>query len=326
MFCNNCGQQIRDGSIFCKYCGTRLAPQVSQPIMQPEVKQVTKPEIERVNQPMQVHAERPIQASAPPPPPADRIANATPAPPPPQRRTPMEIPMIFVQGGTFTMGCTFSEHGSDCNDDEKPAHAVTVNSFSIGKYPVTQGLWKAITGTTLQQHRNKTGAALTNSGESNNYPMFDVSWDDVQAFIAKLNRLTGKTYRLPTEAEWEYAARGGNKSRGFRFSGSNNLNDVAWFFENSGNNVHPVGTKNPNELGIYDMCGNVWEWCSDWYDTNYYGSSPTSNPKGPASGSYRIYRGGSWYNSASYCRMSARFSDLPDSHTSDLGFRIALSV
>ena len=319
MFCKNCGKQIRDGSIFCKYCGTNLAPRISQT----EVKQAAQPEVKQVMQPEIAQVERPVQAPAPPPPSSIRSTNSMPTPP--QTPASIKIQMVFVQGGTFTMGCTFKEQRSDCNDDEKPAHAVTVSSFNMGKYPVTQALWKAVMGTAMQQHRNKSGATASDRGEGDNYPICYVSWDDVQTFLARLNRLTGKAYRLPTEAEWEYAARGGGKSQGFTFSGGNILNDVAWFHENSDNNVHPAGMKNPNELGLYDMNGNVWEWCSDWYDSNYYNSSAISNPKGPLSGSYRVFRGGSWFNDATYCRISARFSDIPSSNSSDVGFRIALS-
>ena len=144
----------------------------------------------------------------------------------------------------------------------------------------------------------------------------------VQTFLRKLNAATGKTYRLPTEAEWEYAARGGNKSQGYKYVGSNDLDLVAWYSGNSDGTTHKVGTRFPNELGIYDMSGNVWEWCQDWYGS--YSSSPQTNPKGPNSGSYRVYRGGSWLDDARDCRVSFRDYFTPDYRYSDLGFRLAL--
>ena len=157
-----------------------------------------------------------------------------------------------------------------------------------------------------------------------NRPVERVSWDDCQTFIRKLNAMTGKTFRLPTEAEWEYAARGGNKSNGYKYSGGNTLGNVAWYGDNSGSGTHDVKTKSPNELGIYDMSGNVWEWCQDWYGKDYYSSSPQSNPQGPSSGSSRVRRGGSWFDNATYCRVAYRFSYTPTNTNYYLGFRLAL--
>ena len=153
-------------------------------------------------------------------------------------------------------------------------------------------------------------------------PVEGVSWNDVQEFITKLKRKTNKTYRLPTEAEWEYAARGGNKSRGYTYSGSNSVGDVAWYSENSGSQTHPVGQKQANELGIYDMTGNVWEWCGDWYDSDYYKGSPAFNPEGPSSGSYRVSRGGGWGNYPRSCRTSHRGYNTPGARLDYLGFRL----
>ncbi|EHJ36453.1 hypothetical protein HMPREF0673_02715, partial [Leyella stercorea DSM 18206] len=150
-----------------------------------------------------------------------------------------------------------------------------------------------------------------------------VSWDDCQEFIRKLNRITGKMFRLPTEAEWEYAARGGNKSRGYQYSGSNNLSNVAWYDDNSGWGTHAVGTKQPNKLGIYDMSGNVLEWCQDWYGE--YNSSSLVNPTGANSGSYRVIRGGSWRGAALICRSSCRYNYAPGDRGYDLGLRLVLS-
>ncbi|GBU22434.1 hypothetical protein R80B4_02594 [Fibrobacteres bacterium R8-0-B4] len=198
---------------------------------------------------------------------------------------------------------------------------MTLSSYYIGKYEVTQGLWRAVMGSSNNPSYFKKG---------DNYPVENVSWNTiVNEFIPALNRLTGKTYRLPTEAEWEYAARGGNKSGGYKYSGSNTLGSVGWYWDNipsqssgnSGYGTQPVGGKNPNELGIYDMSGNVWEWVSDWY--NYYSSSPTNNPTGPTSGSYRVFRGGSWISGARNCRVSFR-SGYPGYSDFDIGLRLVL--
>ena len=219
--------------------------------------------------------------------------------------------MVFVQGGAFTMGCTL-EQGGDCSSDEKPAHQVTVGSFYIGKYEVTQAQWKAVMGSN------------PSSFKGDNLPVEHVSWNEVQEFIRKLNAATGKQYRLPTEAEWEFACRGGLKSAHYKYSGSNNLNDVGWYSDNSGNTTHPVGTKLPNELGIYDMSGNVWEWCNDWYGA--YSSVAQTNPQGPASGSARVLRGGSWSYDARFVRVSFRYYITPDYRINFLGFRLACSL
>ena len=218
--------------------------------------------------------------------------------------------MMYVKGGTFTMGAT-SEQGSDADDNEKPTHRVTLSSFYIGKYEVTQALWKAVMGTN------------PSIWKGDNLPVENVSWDDCQTFIRKLNALTGKNFRLPTEAEWEFAARGGNNSRGYKFAGSNNIGDVAWYSDNSGSKPHVVGTKSPNELGIYDMSGNVYEWCQDWYGS--YSSASQTNPTGTNSGSNRVLRGGSWVNYARGCRSSDRFRITPDNRAFCSGLRLVLS-
>lgn len=217
--------------------------------------------------------------------------------------------MIPVEGGTFTMGAT-TEQGDDAFNSEKPAHQVTLSSYAIGKYPVTQELWKVVMGNNPSEFKGK------------NLPVESISWNDCQEFIKKLNNLTGKKFRLPTEAEWEYAARGGKKSKGYKYSGSNNLNNVAWYHDNSEDKTHPVVEKKPNELGIYDMSGNVWEWCNDWYGG--YQSSAVSNPTGPASGSCRMCRGGGWINDGRRCRVSSRDYAPPGSRGSFLGLRLAL--
>lgn len=212
--------------------------------------------------------------------------------------------MIRVEGGTFQMGSTTGD------DDEKPVHQVTLSNFSIGQTEVTQELWQAVMGSNPS---NFSGSKR---------PVEKVSWNDCRTFITKLNQLTGKTFRLPTEAEWEYAARGGNKSKGYVYSGSNEIDDVAWYTSNSSSTTHDVATKSPNELGIYDMSGNVWEWCQDWYGS--YSSSSQTNPTGPTSSvSNRVERGGSWYSSATYCRVAVRYYSAPTSTYSNLGFRLA---
>ena len=221
----------------------------------------------------------------------------------------INIEMVKVEAGSFNMGAT--PEMENPNEDEKPVHRVTLtNNYYIGKYEVTQALWKIVMGSN------------PSNSKGDNLPVENVSWNDCQKFISKLNKLTGKSFRLPTEAEWEYAARGGNKSRGYQYSGSNTIGDVAWYDGNSGSKTHAVGTKQPNELGAFDMTGNVWEWCQDWF--NRYSSSPQTNPIGAVSGSCRVYRGGSYYYSG-YCRCSCRFDGTPDFRNGDLGLRLVLS-
>ncbi len=217
--------------------------------------------------------------------------------------------MVRVEGGTFTMGAT-SEQGSDAFDDEKPAHQVTLSSFWIGQCEVTQELWEAV------MRDNPFGV------NGKGLPMVDVSWNDCQNFIKKLNQLTGKQFRLPTEAEWEYVARGGSKCIGYKYSGGNDLGAVSWYDKNSGDKRHEVGKKQPNELGLYDMSGNVLEWCSDRYGK--YGNSSQTNPTGPSFGSYHIIRGGSWDDDAGRCRVSIRYYYSPNYHSSRIGLRLAM--
>jgi formylglycine-generating enzyme required for sulfatase activity len=219
--------------------------------------------------------------------------------------------MVRVSGGTFTMGCT-SEQGGDCDSDESPTHQVTLSGYEMGKYEVTQAEWRAVMGTNPS---NFSGCDAC--------PVEQVSWNDIQEFLRKLNGMTNGGYRLPTEAEWEYAARGGSSSRGYKYAGGNDLSRVAWYDDNSGNKTHPVGQKQANELGLYDMSGNVWEWCSDWKGT--YPSGSQTNPKGPSSGAYRVFRGGSWINDARRCRVSYRNSYDPTFRGHNLGFRLARS-
>ena len=217
--------------------------------------------------------------------------------------------MIYVEGGTFQMGAT-SEQGGDAYGDEKPAHNVTVNDFCMGETEVTQALWKAV----MESNPSRF--------EGDDRPVETVSWNDCQEFISKLNSLTGKTFRLPTEAEWEYAARGGNKNRGYKYAGSNTIGVVAWYTDNSGSSTHPVKGKSPNELGLYDMSGNVWEWCQDWKGD--YSSSAQTNPAGPSSGSDRVLRGGGCLDGAGSCRVASRFFNSPDYLYISYGFRLSL--
>ena len=209
--------------------------------------------------------------------------------------------MVKVAGGTFKMGAT-EEQESFAYYDEKPVHEVTLSDYYIGETEVTQELWGAVMGSNPSYHKGT------------NLPVDSVSWDDCQDFIKELNSLTGKNFRLPTEAEWEFAARGGNKSKGYKYSGSS-----MWYRDNSNGETHVVVTKLPNELGLYDMSGNVWEWCQDWYDSHYYSNSPKNNPTGPSSGYFRVMRGGSW---RSYPRVSYR--GWASGRINDFGLRLAL--
>lgn len=270
--------------------------------------------------------------------------------------------MVRVDGGTFTMGAT-SEQGSDAYDNEKPTHKVTLSSYYIGETEVTQQLWKAVMGsnpsyfapketnaascsydsfvadakrlnakkpgTVRIPTRQEWDAVMVTTNGSLKRPVEQVSWEDCQEFIRRLNRLTGRNFRLPTEAEWEFAARGGTKSRGYKYSGGNSIGAVAWYEVNADDvgkssldyGIHPVKTKQPNELGLYDMSGNVWEWCQDWYGD--YSSSSQTNPTGPSSGSCRVGRGGSWGYDAWCCRVAARGSSAPSGRSNGLGLRLA---
>ena len=222
----------------------------------------------------------------------------------------MIVNMVYVQGGTFMMGAT-SEQGNDAYSDKKPAHRVTLSGFYIGKYEVTQREWRTVMGSN------------PSSTKGDNGPVTNVSWNDCQEFLRRLNSLTGKNFRLPTEAEWEYAARGGNRSRGYKYSGSDNPDEVAWYSSNSGGGIRDVGTKRPNELGIYDMSGNVYEWCQDWYGS--YNNLSQTNPTGSSSGSDRVYRGGCWDSNAWFCWSSVRNGNAPGKSISGLGLRLVLS-
>jgi len=222
---------------------------------------------------------------------------------------PVEPKMVWVEGGTFTMGCT-EEQGEDCYEDEKPSHQVTVSGFYIGKYEVTQKEWVATMGANPSSYKGEL------------LPVDNISWNDIQEYIFKLKAATGNNYRLPTEAEWEYAARGGNKSQHNKYSGSNNYEEVAWHLGNGDSHPHSVGKKKPNELGIYDMSGNVFEFCSDWYGE--YTDDILTNPIGPTEGKYRILRGGGWNNHPIFTRISCRSTWTPQHSCGVGGFRLVM--
>ena len=217
-----------------------------------------------------------------------------------------EPEMVFVQGGTFQMG---SESGVE---DELPVHSVTLSDYYIGAYEVTQAQWREVMGGNRSAH-----------SDCDQCPVEQVSWDDVQEYIELLNSMTGKLYRLPTEAQWEFAARGGREGKGYIYSGGNDLSKLGYYEENAEGETHIVGKKRPNELGIYDMSGNVWEWCSDRYGS--YTSAPVSNPQGQSKGNYYVIRGGGWDIDAQGCRTSYRHRENPGYWNRSLGFRVVLS-
>jgi formylglycine-generating enzyme required for sulfatase activity len=218
---------------------------------------------------------------------------------------------VKVEGGRFNMGSPETEQG---RFNDEVLHPVELSTFFMQTTPVTQGLYTAVMGTNPSARK-----------EYKDMPVTNVSWEDAQVFIEKLNDLMGTHYRLPTEAEWEYAARGGNRSQGYVYSGSNDLNEVGWYNENSGNHLHVVKEKKPNELGIYDMSGNVWEWCSDWYAQYRLDQRGSVNPQGADNGERRVLRGGSWRFLAQHCRVANRGSDCPEDGSYGDGFRLVFS-
>ena len=236
--------------------------------------------------------------------------------------------MVAVEGGIFQMGATSEQQ--DPGPDEKPVHSVTLSNYYIGETEVTQALWEAVMGTTIRDQAKKGTWSTDLKGIGYNYPMYYISYDDCVAFVKKLNEKmkaegqlpAGREFRLPTEAEWEFAARGGNFSRGYQYSGSNTFSSVAWYRDNCNETTHPVKRKQANELGLYDMSGNVLEWCNDWYYD--YSPSLQTNPKGPSTGSYRVLRGGCWRYNAQDCRVASRISVSPDTRFNDSGLRLAL--
>lgn len=221
-----------------------------------------------------------------------------------------QIEMVLVEGGSFDRG----KNDSILYYDEYPKHTVKLSSFYIGKYEVTQELYEAVMG------KNPSGCVHPSC------PVERVSYLDVNTFIDALNAITGENYRMLTEAEWEYAARGGSASNNYTYSGSNNADEIAWYKANADDFIQPVGTKQPNELGIYDMSGNVAEWVSDFYDKKYYRVSDTLNPTGPDKGKNRVTRGGSWIGTEEFLLPSFRIANSPSSKKSHIGFRLAKSI
>lgn len=231
----------------------------------------------------------------------------------------LNMKMVYVEGGSFRMGAT-PEQGSDADSDESPVHTVRLDSYYMAECEVTQAQWEKIMGTTIYQQRDKANTQWPMRGVGDKNPMYYVNWEEAQAFCRELSAMTGNTYLLPTEAQWEYAARGGNKSRNYKYSGSYAIDAVAWYDSNSGSATHWVKQKRANELGLYDMSGNVWEWCSDWYGS--YSSSEQSNPTGAGSGQRRVLRGGGWGSDAGYCRVSSRNYNTPSFRNNFYGFRV----
>ncbi len=226
----------------------------------------------------------------------------------------LDMDMIEVPGGCFHMGC--GDWDGECQDDEKPLRQVCLDPFRIGKYEVTQDQWERLMGYNPSRF-----------GKGGLYPVENVSWNDAQQFIRRLNQMTGAHFRLPTEAEWEFAARSGGKQE--KYAGGSNVGDLAWCGANSGFSSHPVGQKAPNGLGLHDMSGNVEEWSQDWYDRDYYTrekSEPVKNPQGPNIGASRVVRGGSWFDVARRCRAAIRYGNAPGARDDNLGFRLARSV
>ena len=224
--------------------------------------------------------------------------------------------MMLVEGGEFMMG----SEDEEARENEKPVHRVRVDSFYMGRYPVTQALWKAVMGKENNPSQFK----------GDNMPVDRVSWVGAQNFIEKLNEISGKEYRLPTEAEWEFAARGGINSEGYLYAGSDKLKEVGWYGENSQNQTHQVGQKLENELGLYDLSGNVWEWCQDLHGRDYYKQCHeqglVQNPGGRAKGVFRVLRGGRWIDAARRCQVSYRGDFIPGHRYVGVGFRLALSL
>lgn len=223
------------------------------------------------------------------------------------------IRLVKVSGGSFWMGADMEQAG-EASQWEQPSHKVTIADFSIGETEVTQELWQAVMGSNPSRFAGNA-----------QHPVEGVTWNDCQQFIAKLRQMTGKSFRLPTEAEWEFAARGGTKSKRYKFAGSNDASRVAWWGYNIGNgdcSTHPVAELMPNELGIHDMSGNVWEWCQDWFAP--YGSDEQTNPAGPETGTCKVFRGGCWSCDSKYCRVTERFYFAPTLHGDLIGLRLAL--
>jgi len=277
----------------------------------PAVATAQNPSVATAQNPSVATAQNPSVATA---------QNAVAAPSPAATRHPAEPEMVFVEGGTFMMGSA----GEGAMYDEAPVHQVTLSDFQIGKYEVTQGQWEALMGTTVADLRDKVDPSWPLYGVGDDIPVYYVSWDDAREFARRLSAATGKRYALPTEAQWEFAARGGNESRGYAYSGGDILDEVA---RHDGPDyripTHPVGGKLPNELGIHDMSGNVAEWCADWY--GHYSADAQTDPVGPPSGTDgrgRIIRGGDRLYDTEDCRTTCRSSARQENSDDSLGFRV----
>lgn len=229
----------------------------------------------------------------------------------------LNMKMVYVEGGSFQMGA-IAEQEADGKSNELPIRRVTLDAYYIGECEVAQEQWTKVMATSVLQQTSKVGVPFY--GVGSDYPMYYVSWEEAMTFCRELSRMTGRTYTLPTEAQWEYAARGGKKADGTKYSGGP-IDAVAWYYGNSGSCTHPVRNKRANGLGLYDMSGNVYEWCSDWY-SNTYNVNDTNNPTGPSSGPNRVYRGGGWGSDARNCRVSFRSYDSPGFRGGSIGFRV----
>ena len=233
--------------------------------------------------------------------------------------------MAKVEGGSFFMGCTSEQY--DCDEDEFDVRRVTLDDYYIATTEVTQALWQAVMGTSIYQQKYKHYGDYDYArfyGIGDNYPMYYVSWEEALEFCRRLSEETGMSFTLPTEAQWEYAARGGKKNDNAVFAGNNMIDIVCWYSANSNNEVHPVGQKRPNALGLYDMSGNVWEWCYDWFDYEGYPSNQTVNPIGVNNGAVRIRRGGSRQDNVHSCRVANRGCQYPETGDSFTGFRVVM--
>ena len=237
--------------------------------------------------------------------------------------------MVYVEGGTFVMGCT-PEQGDQCSSDEVPAHNVTLSGYYLAEYEVTQALWQAVMGTSIYEQQKKAGEGST-YGVGESHAMYYINYTECEEFCSRLNILLrnqlprGLKFGLPSEAQWEYAARGGVNAKHTIYAGSDNIEEVAWYKENRSSGVKPVGLKNSNELGLYDMSGNVQEWCADWYSSYYYYDGPQQEPKNLSAGYLRVCRGGYWNAlNGRICRVSSRLFKDPGRRSNDVGFRMAL--
>lgn len=300
MKCAECGGQVSDKASNCPHCGCPVARAAARC---PECGGHVLPKAS-----VCPHCGCPLEPSSGPQPGGMNTSSAN-------FTNSLGMEFVLISPGSFVMG-------SDSNRDAMPRHPVTISRpFYLGRYPVMRGQWAAMMGNIL----NRFDVNKLFKEDTSRHPVVDVSWDDVQEFIRKLNRKEGHNrYRLPTEAEWEYACRAGTTTAYFFGDDLDNLGGYAWYSANSSGVTHPVGEKLPNAWGLYDMHGNVWEWCSDWYGK--YPTGSALDPQGPPTGERRALRGGSWYEAASDCYTSCRIKRTPDKGHGSVGFRLALSL